>query len=275
MGREVKRVPLDFDLPIRQHWSGYVMPQELCSETCAACSGTGYNPATRVLADAYYDSEGNPHRWAYDYGTAPDGSKADRPPWRIKGDCRRWCNDLTQDEVDMLAASSRLMDLTHTFKAGEGWKPRDPMPRPTPVEVARWNEHTSFGLDGSARYLLVKHRAQRLGIFGECDACKGEGEIWRDEAQKAAHEAWERTDPPKGDGWQMWENTSEGSPISPVFATPRDLALWLAKTKASAFGDSTATYDEWMSMIDDGYAPSMVGIAGVGIMSGVEAASRR
>lgn len=44
----------------------------------------------------------------------------------------------------------------------------------------------------------------------------------------------------------MYEDTSEGTPISPAFATPEELARWLADTGASAFGDSTATYEQWL-----------------------------
>lgn len=36
-------------------------------------------------------------------------------------------------------------------------------------------------------------------------------------------------DPPAGDGWQMWENTTEGSPLSPVFASSGELAAWMAE----------------------------------------------
>lgn len=68
----------------------------------------------------------------------------------------------------------------------------------------------------------------------------------------------------------MYENTSEGTPISPAFETAQELARWLADNEASSFGNMTATYEQWLSMIDDGYAPSMV-IAGNKMMSGVEA----
>lgn len=80
------------------------------------------------------------------------------------------------------------------------------------------------------------------------------------------------TDPPKGDAWQMWENTSEGSPISPPCATPEDLARWLADNNASSFGSQTATYEQWLAMIMQGWAVSAVLVDG-NMVSGVEAAS--
>lgn len=78
--------------------------------------------------------------------------------------------------------------------------------------------------------------------------------------------------PPKGDGWQMWENTSEGSPISIVCKTPEELAQWLADNDISSFGSYTATYGQWLGMINAGYAPSMV-IENGTMKSGVEAMS--
>ena len=93
-----------------------------------------------------------------------------------------------------------------------------------------------------------------------------------------AKHATERPDPadympefPEGEatGWCMYETTSEGTPISPVFETPEELARWLADTGASSFGSSTATYEQWLSMIRAGWAPSAVATS-EGVSSGVE-----
>ena len=51
--------------------------------------------------------------------------------------------------------------------------------------------------------------------------------------------------------WQMYENTSEGSPISPVFADPMSMCVWLAENNASAFADATRTAEEWMMIVKD------------------------
>lgn len=66
----------------------------------------------------------------------------------------------------------------------------------------------------------------------------------------------------------MYETTSEGTPISPAFATPEELARWLADNKASAFGNMTATYEQWLATAKRGWAPSMVMSGGV-MASGV------
>lgn len=72
----------------------------------------------------------------------------------------------------------------------------------------------------------------------------------------------------------MYENTSEGTPISPAFATPEALARWLADSGASAFGSETAGYEAWLRIARGGYAPSMMCSPGTGLVNGVEGLSR-
>jgi len=67
----------------------------------------------------------------------------------------------------------------------------------------------------------------------------------------------------------MYETCSEGTPISPAFECPEDLAKWLADTGASSFGNRTASYDQWLSMIKAGWAPSAIA-TNAGMVSGVE-----
>jgi hypothetical protein len=57
---------------------------------------------------------------------------------------------------------------------------------------------------------------------------------------------------------QMYEDTSEGTPISPVMETPEELARWLADNGASAFAGQTATYEQWLATIKRGFACSAV-----------------
>lgn len=102
----------------------------------------------------------------------------------------------------------------------------------------------------------------------------------------ATYAEWDG-DPPKPDDYmypgeapdpatlthvQMYEDTSEGTPISPVFATIEELARWLADSGASAFGYMTATYEEWLATCQRGWVPSaMVGPGGM--VSGVAGAA--
>ena len=57
-------------------------------------------------------------------------------------------------------------------------------------------------------------------------------------------------EPPKGVGYQCWETTSEGSPISPVFKTPVELYNWLAlNINIGITKDFTA--NEWELALND------------------------
>ena len=71
----------------------------------------------------------------------------------------------------------------------------------------------------------------------------------------------------------MYEDTSEGTPISPAFAIPEELARWLADNGASALGSSKATYEQWLATCKGSWAPSMVFQNGK-VMSGVEFAAQ-
>lgn len=68
--------------------------------------------------------------------------------------------------------------------------------------------------------------------------------------------------------WQMYEDTTEGTPISPVMASPEALARWLADTGASAFANKTATYEQWLATIRRGSAVGLV-VSSDGLRSGV------
>lgn len=70
--------------------------------------------------------------------------------------------------------------------------------------------------------------------------------------------------------FQMYETTSEGTPISPVMESPEKLARWLADTGACSWASYTATYDQWLRVCNGGFAPSAVETGGT-LSSGVEA----
>ena len=78
--------------------------------------------------------------------------------------------------------------------------------------------------------------------------------------------------PPAGDGWQLWETVSEGSPISPVFTTAEGLVDFMSQPAEDgrdgwAQGYDRAVAEAWVK--DHGWAPSGIMIGGK-MMSGVE-----
>jgi len=92
-----------------------------------------------------------------------------------------------------------------------------------------------------------------------------------DEDEPEKFNAWFPIEPPEGDGWQVWETVSDGSPISPVCGTPEELAQWLVDNRASTFGSETASYETWLKFITGpGWAPSMI-MTESRLISGVDA----
>jgi hypothetical protein len=78
-----------------------------------------------------------------------------------------------------------------------------------------------------------------------------------------------KTEPPPGDGYQLWETVTEGSPISPVFATPDELAEWMA-SPAYTWHGSGLSKETYLNFINEGYAPSFMATPETGLISGVE-----
>src|SRR3990167_2635057 len=81
--------------------------------------------------------------------------------------------------------------------------------------------------------------------------------VWEgyQQPEDADEETWEPTEPPAGDGWQLWEDVSEGSPITPSFATSEELIAHLVEHEGWR---RTAA----VQFIADGWAPSLVMIDG-------------
>jgi len=236
MSREVKRVTMDFDWPMGVVWKGYNSPYR--STECKMCDGSGYNEETKKLADEFYGFDNRQNRW---------------------------CEKITQDEVEMLVKAGRLWSfLQGKYKYDEetdSWQEyiEDAwidckQPKMPSAEFVNTNQDGLHSHDGINRWKLIEHRAKRLGFYGLCKWCNGEGSYWADDSFNKLCEDWMPTEPPKGDGYQMWETTSEGSPKSPVFKTLEELCMWLEENNASMFGKETATKEEWVQRLSDGTA---------------------
>lgn len=294
MGRELKRVALDFDWPVNKRWEGYLNPLYTAKE--CSCKGSGYSLKARRLQSWWY---GQVNMGIEPFRPELRGSEPftpDSPPIRAfverqiarspefygcgelaivrEGErlCAmfntQWCHHLNHDDVAALLKSGRLMDFTHTWASGSGWKRKDPPYIPTPREVNDWSVSGGMGHDSVNSFVCIEAECERLGVSPTCVKCGGEGCLWPSLEAKAAYEAWERVEPPAGPGYQIWETVSEGSSISPVFATAHELAEHMARTKWGA--DEGTPFETWLAFIEGpGWAPSMVGTAGR-LMTGVE-----
>lgn len=73
---------------------------------------------------------------------------------------------------------------------------------------------------------------------------------------------------------QMYETTTEGTPKSPVFETPEELARWLADNNVSTFATMKTSYENWLKMIKVGYSIGGMMTSNVtGPISGVDIAA--
>jgi hypothetical protein len=292
MGRELKRVPLDFDHPMNEVWIGYVNPHYV-AVPCEHCAGSGSSPEARHMQAQWY---GNAVAFKpEDRGSQPFTAQhaavravAERnirqaPEFYGHGEIaisreaarlaahfnRGWCHHLNADDVAALVEGGRLHDFTSEFQPGTGWVKRDPMPEITPEQVNDWSL-SGFGHDSINQWIVVKAECARRGVAYVCAHCDGAGDLWPSPEAEATYEDWTKTEPPVGDGYQIWETVSEGSPISPVFSTPEDLAKHMATTSWGA--DKGTSYEQWLAFIKaPGWAPSLIADE-LGVRTGVQAA---
>lgn len=123
------------------------------SETCSHCEGKGYNQETQKLRDSWFAFDDPDYIWISD---------------KQRYNNNAWQYHLTKHEVDALWDENRLRDFKY---------------KPTPEEVNDWAIH-NMGHDAINQSICVKARAEKLGVFGYCEKCKGNEEIF-DPAIKA------------------------------------------------------------------------------------------
>lgn len=254
MGREIKRVPTDFAWPIDKTWWGFLLPTSLHKTSCKDCQGGGYSPEAKRLHDRWYGyTKFSPTETGSDYLqiTTPEvralaeRNVASAPDYYGKGEdaiqteAQRlanlwngaWSHHLAQEDVDALVAAGRLMDFTHTWTKDDGWQLKDPAPDVSADEVNRWSLQ-GFGHDGINSGVVIQAYCERNELPHLCSNCDGHGSVEAHPGQRQAADAWERQEPPAGEGWQVWETVSEGSPITPVFATAEELVDHLVNVGA-------------------------------------------
>lgn len=238
MGREIKRVPVDFDWPINEIWQGYRRPERLYGNDCGGCGGRGEVSARlwlRAVAhmllmledDLTEQQRGRPmHPYFNDFYTTGYGTRPSREISEVVkgllGERYRDPDWLGRDVID-------------------GWAATEAIIRAAQLDPDRW------------------------GICGTCD---GQGSVENYPGQRAEAEAWEATEPPTGDGWQVWETVSEGSPISPVFATREALVGWLCSPAYTWGISQPLTLEQAERFVDSAWAPSMVATPTTGLIPG-------
>jgi hypothetical protein len=332
MGREIRRVALEFGWPLGTRWKGFVNPHY---EGCPVCKDSGGYSDTYLLLDGFTrhlliaaeasakrpddyvpirdggrsmgflrfggiaPPEEQPRQWPWDtdpvdvMATIAGEKPREHDAWVIRRLARlnkhpgMWSPQMARYDWSVDEEGNRVRKVVLNPEGGMYY------PHPYLVE--------DYGISdvGTTFHEFVRKLGGKPGMLGWdggwdirsavlkahgyemptdhalpddllCPFCKGSG-VHPDAS--GDYENWEPYDPPKGEGYQLWNTTTEGHPMSPVFDTPEKLATWLVKNKISTFGvGNTMSYDQWMRFIEGpGWAPSMVGNSATGeLVTGAE-----
>lgn len=234
MGRELRRVPLDFAWPLNKTWEGFLNPHfKPCPGENVTCFG-GYSAAGKWLeavarlitligneaADAPCAEEFKRRGRLYPHPYLEEWQQAPRTDVPRSVHASLHAIDDTRTRMRMLhdylgRNPPKLLPLTREFA--------------DLVKGLTGHEPGGFGGCG-AEYELTEKLKAAAGItnerWGVCPICDGHAQ---DPASRAVYEAWEEVPPPEGHGYQLWETVSEGSPVSPVFATEGDFIRYLIR----------------------------------------------
>lgn len=250
MGRKLRRVPLDFNWPRKKVWVGFMNPHNL--PDCPACKGRGESPEVRRWYDRWYgDDTEEDYVWC---------DETHEKRWNRAA----WMNNIDDEDIQALLAANRLWEFTRVprteeqrllveerMEAGENsWLPFNNGYVPTADEVNAY-QRQYFLHDGINAGAIVEAKAKKWGQPTKCQQCQGKGHTATPE-EEAAFEAWEPEEPPMGEGWQLWENTTEGSPLSPVFATLDLLCGWCEEHE-TVFASSKVSAAEWKQMLEKNF----------------------
>lgn len=229
MGRELKRVCLDFDWPLNKVWRGYINPYyKPCPEENVTCF-SGYKPEyhwleaiTRQMALIGEEAAAAPRAEEF----KQRGRTYPHPYLENWGNAPRY--EIPRDEMEKIQAKETAQQRMFEMQKYLHYHPRQLMPLGpglvSLIEGLSGNKLGSF-LGGSGVAWDLMEKILRTAGFTtksareewmHCPLCKGEN-IHPD--MKEAYEAWQKEEPEIGEGWQLWETVSEGSPISPVFPT--------------------------------------------------------
>lgn len=120
------------------------------SRNCEPCDRSGSNPATKQIADDFYDFAGR--------GT-------------------RWVDKITEDEAAALIAKGRGHGGAKTAAEFNAQN--------SPGRSRGWHGHGAIN-----RWILVETRARRLGVYGHCTVCDGKGYVYTAPAARLALVLW-------------------------------------------------------------------------------------
>jgi len=123
------------------------------------------------------------------------------------------------------------------------------------VPLYEATEEAMSELEAEATRFIERYTLWQMGLYEDGKEIKEEHRYYSFEDYYGSYlpcrsnymPRWEESEKTH---YMMYEDTSEGTPISPAFETPEELATWLAENKASSFADFTAVYDACLNVIN-------------------------
>lgn len=256
MGRQLRRVPLDFNWPQGKVWEGFLNPHHL--RRCPDCS-YGSSPAGKWLEAivTLLICAGEDGRWSEEEKKErrARGQRIPHPYLVFESAPTKEIPRELEEEIDKIEDRHVRMN--------ERWKAMHEHCHellPCTSEMTRLTEGLAgrkmsmLGHDTCDRWAIYRKIVEAAGMdsktWGICPTCKGEGREPNEEVQKLI-DAWKETPVPEGPGYQLWETVSEGSPVSPVFATEKEMIDYLC--------DNGYSWEAAANFVrGPGWAPSMV-----------------
>jgi len=275
---------------LKEVWKGYLNPYHDHSEKCYTCDGLGYSPKALKLYQQWYgyrpfDPAENgsvrfeaTHPEIMKFATRNVENSRDfhlreanttsisvailAEAQRLSDVCfNHLANHLTQEDVDYLLERGSLSQYG-CYMRGEDPETKEKCylrtknPIPSAQQVNSDSINAGMSRAGSSEFWhFLQRRAKVGGFITTCSECGGDGELWPSQELKDQFHNWDsyapENQPPKGEGYQLWETTSEGSPMSPVFETLEELCAW-CEENATTFGTNKTTKENWMGMLSDG-----------------------
>ena len=239
MGRTMKKVPMDFDWPLGRIWKGYVNPYH--GVDCPWCFDKRTERSHGFSKEAWeYYKTWYGHLMGKPFVTNPYKPDTRYCPQAKPYTMERW-------EYDFIVSHKER--LCEQF-----FGTCDESRIPFFENLNDWLLTRKYGLDVDSVFIwiMTEEYCRRNGYEYMCPHCKGEGKVWFSEEVKNLNKQWKPEEPPTGEGFQLWNTTGEGAPMSPVFKTFEELCVW-CEANATTFADYYATKEEWAKMLDEDF----------------------
>lgn len=108
-------------------------------------------------------------------------------------------------------------------------------------------------------YLVIPRFCQSTTRVDFCEECKNFARLKKIPLTDSGCPIYEKLfqrqmqffEPPEGPGYQLWEDITEGAPVSPVFESMDALVKWCAENEP-IFANRKATAEEWRRYLESG-----------------------